>query len=100
MQGKIQYGSALYWLRADRECIDRVRFYYAMAMAACMGLEAPEVVGMQNCRNNRRRLSASSEKFLALCEFLNMPTLKDLAIQNASTLIRQWSIFEPRDSKN
>ena len=29
------------------------------------------------------------------CEFLNMPTLEDLAIKNARNLVRQWAIFEP-----
>ena len=93
LQSKIQYGSALYWLRSDKETIEKVRYYYAMGLAACMGLEAAEVVSV-NCAA-RQRVSSSVTGFIKACQFLNMPTLEDLAIQNAQHIIRQWAIYEP-----
>lgn len=34
-------------------------------------------------------------KYLKLCEFLNMPTLRDLAIRDARVLLKQWLSYRP-----
>ena len=91
--GKIQYASCLYWLRASKENIEEVRFFYCMAMAAVMGLTAPEVVSMVCCSN--QRVSAKNKGYLKACEFLNLPTIEDLAAESACALLRQWTSFRP-----
>lgn len=95
MVSKIAYGSSLYWLRAEAEQIDNVRFHYSMALASIAGLETPEVVSLRSCK--RQAVKANSAGFLKLCKFLNMPTLKDLAIMEARVLLRQWKSFRPHD---
>ena len=91
--GKIQYASCLYWLRASKENIEEVRFFYCMAMAAVMGLTAPEVVSMVCCSN--QRVGAKNKGYLKACEFLNLPTIEDLASESAAALLRQWTSFRP-----
>ena len=75
------------------ESVNKVRFEYSMALAAVMGLETPEGVSLVCCK--KKSVSASCKSFMLACKFLNLPTLRDLAIVNAGVLIRQWSIYEP-----
>ena len=91
--GKLQYGSCLYWLRADAEKIAEIRFYYCMSMASVMGMTAPELLGMWPCR--KQKVKANNVGYLRAVEFLNLPTLKDLAIDSAKALLRQWKTFRP-----
>ena len=93
MVGIIQYSSALYWLRAPKTSIDSVRFHYCCALAACMGMELPEIVGFADCKS--RTTPANRKNYLKACEFLNLPTLRDMAIKNARNIVRQWHLFEP-----
>ena len=93
MVGKLNYASALYWLRAEKNDIEEVRFLYSMALSAALGLETPEVVSMTCCK--RKRVSATNAGFKKACRALNLPTLRDMAIKNARIIIRQWSAYEP-----
>ena len=93
LESNIQYGAALYWLRADKADIEKVRYYYTMGLAACMGLEAAEIVSVNSAA--RERVTDHAQKFYKACEFLNLPTIKDLAIKNAKHILRQWAIYEP-----
>jgi len=91
--GKLQFASSLYWLRASQASIGRARFDYTMAMAAVIGCNVAEIVGMFNCKS--RRVSANCKNYQSLCKFLNLPTLETMAIKDARSLIRQWFIYEP-----
>jgi len=91
--GKLQYGAALYWLRGSQTSICKARLDYVIAMAACCGLTAPEVVGLIFCSANTK-LPEHNLGYQKLCKFLNLPTLKDLAILHARRLVKQWSIFD------
>ena len=93
MIGKIQYGSSLHWIRATKENIDHVRFLYCKVLAACMGLETSELVSLRLCK--KQQVSENHKNYRRACEFMNMPTLKDLAVKNARNLIRQWGIYDP-----
>ena len=95
MIGKISYGSSLYWLRAEAEQIDQVRFFYSMAMASVLGLETPEAISLQSCK--KQAVKSNNAGFLKLCKFLNMPTLKDLAIMEARVLLRHWKSYRPHE---
>lgn len=91
--GKINYGSCMYWLRAEPRQIQNVRHYYAMAMASVLGMQTPEITSMRCCK--LQRVSNKHKTYLKLCEFLNMPTLRDLAIRDARVLLRQWQSYRP-----
>lgn len=97
MIGKLSYGSALYWLRADPKQIDEVRYYYCMSMASVAGLETPEAVTLRSCKKGS--VTVKNAGFQKLCKFLNMPTLKDMAIMDARVLIRHWKGYRPEDFK-
>ena len=62
-------------------------------MSAIIGLTAPEVIGLGCCK--LKSVSDKSENYKKLCEFVNLPTLRDLAIESARRLIGQWSKYEP-----
>ena len=91
--GKINYGSCMYWLRAETRQIQNVRHYYAMAMASILGMQTPEITSMRCCKI--QRVSGKHSTYLKLCQFLNMPTLRDLAIRDARVLLRQWQSYRP-----
>ena len=93
MVGVLQYASALYWLRASEDSKTKARFAYCMSLAACMGLETPELIGLTDCK--RRAVPEHRQRYHEACKFLNMPTLKDMAIKNARNIVRQWAIYEP-----
>jgi len=93
--GKLQYGASLYWLRGSKKSIDEARFDYCNAMSACLGLEAPEVVGKSLCLADAS-ISGSNKNYLKLCELLGLPTLRDMAILHARRLLRQWSGYESK----
>ena len=91
LEGKLSYAACLYWLRAKQANIDEMRYYHTMGLASVMGMEIPELVSLQGCKDKRVR--AQNKGYLAACEFLNMPTLKDMAIKSARVLIKQWAHY-------
>ena len=91
--GKIQYASALYFLRATPDNIENVRFYYAMSLAAIMGLSTPEVISLRCCKS--QRVKADNKGYLAAIKFLNLPELEDMAIEGSKSLLGQWSEWRP-----
>ena len=90
--GKLQFASALYWLRASQASIRRARFDYCMALASVVGCNVPEIVGLFNCKS--RRVSENCKNYKELCRFLDLPTLRTMAIKDARSLIRQWYLFD------
>ena len=91
--GRIQYGAALYWLRATTQSIDKVRYDYIQAMASALGLTTPEVLGLARC-SVRPTVKEDNKQYLKLCRILDLPTLRDMAIRSAGRLLTQWVEFE------
>jgi hypothetical protein len=92
--GMLNYGASLYWCRASDESVEKARFDYINAMAAVCGLTAPEVLGLLQCRKGSK-VKETNTKYLELCRFLNLPTLRDIAIKHAKRLMAQWLVYEP-----
>ena len=90
--GKLQFASALYWLRASQACIRRARFDYCMALAAVTGCNVAEIVGLFNCKS--RRVSENCKNYQSLCKYLDLPTMKTMAVKDAKSLIKQWFIYD------
>jgi len=65
-----------------------------MAMAAICGLTAPEIVGKVSC-SGAPSVAEHNPRYLELCKYLDLPTLKDLAIKSARRLLGQWLVYEP-----
>ena len=91
--GKLGYAASLYWLRADPKQVDEVRFQYCMALASVAGLETPEAISLRTCK--KQAVAMKNASYLKLCKFLNMPTLRDMAIMDARVLLRQWRDYRP-----
>ena len=92
MIGQVQYASSLYWLRATEENKEYIRFLYCRVLAACMGLETSELLSLRQCKI--KRVKEKNVRYIRACEYMNMPTLKDLAVKNARNLVRQWGIYD------
>ena len=63
------------------------------AMSSIIGLTTPEVIGLGCCKI--KSVSENSENYIKLCKFVNLPRLRDVAIQSAQRLIKQWAEYEP-----
>jgi hypothetical protein len=64
-----------------------------MALAACVGATTPEIVGMY-C-SKVKRVNQNCGGYKELCRYLDLPTMKEMAIKDARSMIRQWSLYEP-----
>ena len=93
--GKLQFAASLHWLRASQQSICKARFDYTMALAACVGATTPEIVGMYCSKVKRVKQTCGGYK--ELCRYLDLPTLEEMAIKDARSIIRQWAIYEPSD---
>ena len=83
--GKLRFCAAFYFLRATRKQIDTMRFYYGMSLAAILGLNAYEALGGSCCRNVA--VAAKNETMGKLRELTGMPSLEEVAAQDAETYI-------------
>ena len=50
LAGKMRFAAGLYWVRGTKEIAGKVRFYYAMALSAILGLSAMETCGPMCCK--------------------------------------------------
>ena len=66
-----------------------------MALAACVGATTPEIVGMYACKT--KKVTKSCPGYIELCRYLDLPTIEEMAIVDAKSLVRQWSLYEPSD---
>ena len=44
-----------------------------------------------------KRVKKSCKNYTELCRYLDLPTLEEMAVKDARSLIRQWSLYEPTD---
>ena len=92
--GKLRFCSALYWCRTTKKQMNTVRFYYAMAASAIIGLNACQTVGANCCKNlSVAEGNASMERLL---KFTGLPSLRQIAEENAVTVISQMLKIDPK----
>ena len=85
--GLFRYSAALYWLRATDEDLKTIRFYYTLCLSAVLGLTGYETVGAVSMMNNSVLFSNSFYRKMLI--ITGMPSLKDMAIDSARTIIDQ-----------
>ena len=85
--GKLRFCAAFYYLRSTQKQLDTIRFYYGMALSAVLGLTAYETLGAACCKNTS--VSEGNESFKKLLKITGLPSLKQLAIVDAMTFIKQ-----------
>ena len=91
--GKLRFSCSLYWSRATKKQLETVRFYYAMAAAAIVGLTAYDVVGAKCCAMlSVSRTNLSMKKLLFLTE---LPTMLEMAVASAKVIVAQVDGMKP-----
>ena len=78
--GRLQYGSALYWLRATKSSIYKVRYDYMQAMASICELTLPEIIGKPSYGRDPV-IREDNERYLNLYKYVNLSMIQDLAIR-------------------
>ena len=73
--GKLRFGASFYYLRSTSKQLDTVRFYYAMALSAVLGLSTYETMGASCCRN--MAVSESNISFKRLLHLTGLPSLRE-----------------------
>ena len=92
--GKLRFGAAFYFCRSTSKQIDTIRFYYGMAVSAIMGLTAYETLGASCCK--RCSVAEGCDSMTKLLKLSGMPTIREIASQDAQTFIRQTQQIKPK----
>ena len=91
--GVMRFCCCLKWLRAPSFQRDQLRFYYAMAIAATLGLNAAEIFNLKICAS--ASVSENSEMYKFLIRDTGFPSLLEMVKMDAYSLILQWVKLEP-----
>ena len=93
--GIVRFGSCLILSRSLEWEINRLRFYYAMAVAAVLRVNALDVLGPICCRN--KSVTSSNRDMERLLRKTGFPTLLSMAQTDAVATVRQvfkiWPSF-------
>ena len=89
--GKLRFCASFYFLRSTKKQLDTIRFYYSMALSSILGLTAYETVGASACRS--QSVAESSESYKHLLRITGQPSIRSMAVQDATTFIRQAALI-------
>ena len=93
--GIVRFGSCLYMSRCLEWEINRLRFYYAMAVSAVLRINALDVLGPTCCRS--RSVTSSNNDMKRLLRKTGFPSLLSMAQTDAVATVRQvhkiWPAF-------
>ena len=88
--GFFRFCAGLYWVRGTIEDINTIRYYYCISMASILGFSPYEAVGA-SCMSNQS-VKADNLFYINATVIIGLPTLRDMAIISARTIINQ--VFE------
>jgi len=91
--GVIRYSSYLYWTRAIPSELNTLRFYYGMAAASILGLNALEVFGPSVCK--ACTVEQDYGDFKKLIEIVGLPSLLDMAMTDSVSTVKQVATIFP-----
>ena len=91
--GIVRFSASVIWLRSPIKHHDRIRFFYCMALAACLGLSAAEALNLSCCKN--MSVSKDNSSYLKLISETGLPSLEHMASLDAVSVINQVSKLKP-----
>ena len=91
--GNLRFSSCLKFLRSTEKDIKETNYYYGMALAAMIGLDAALVFGTS--ATFHQSLDLENHKLKELLDYTGFPSLKDMAECDAYSTILQWQILHP-----
>jgi hypothetical protein len=89
--GVVRYGSCLYWCRALPSELDKLRFYYVMAAASILKLNAIDVVRGACCKSTA--VGEDNTHYLRLLQLAGLPTLREMAMRDAVATTKQVALI-------
>ena len=92
--GVIRYSACLYWTRCIQSEMNTLRFYYGMAVASILRMNACEVFGLSVCK--AASVMDNNPDYLKLLEITGLPTIRDMALTDAVSAVRQTSELFPQ----
>ena len=91
--GITRFSAAILWLRSSEANMNQVRYYYCMAMAACLCLTTAEALNLSCCKNTS--VTSSNNSYLLLLERTGLPSLEEMAMKDAVSITKQIALLRP-----
>ena len=91
--GYLRFSSSIIFLRCSQKHLKEVRFYYCMAMAACIGLTTAEALNLSCCKH--QSVSDDNSAYKLLLEKTGLPSIREMAALDSVSLIKQVSKLKP-----
>ena len=91
--GIMNYSACLYWCRASQKDLNRLRFYYAMGVAAIVGETAIGVLGASCCKS--MSVTEDNKRYRRLLEMVGLKTLREIAQTDAIATVKQVQSIRP-----
>ena len=96
--GVIRFGASLYWCRSTEKELDELRFYYTMAVASILKLNAYDIVGGGCCKN--MAVANDNKDYLHVLSVTDLPTVRQMAMKDSVSAVRQVSKIVPEFFSN
>jgi len=91
--GVLRFSASVIWLRSSLAHKNEVRYYYCMALAACLGLTTAEALNLSCCKNNA--VTAENNYYQRLLDETGLPSLKEMACLDAVSVTKQVHKIRP-----
>ena len=91
--GVLRFSASVIWLRSSQAHRNTVRYYYCMALAACLGLSTAEALNLSCCKNSS--VTAENKYYERLLEETGLPSLKEMACLDAVSVTKQVHKIQP-----
>jgi len=91
--GILRYSASILWLRSTPAHVNKVRYYYCMAMASILGLSASEALNLSCCANES--VTTENSSYHKLLDRTGLPSLAEMAAQDAKTAMNQVFSVRP-----
>ena len=91
--GYMRFSSAVILSRCSATHLKTARYYYCMAMAACLGLNTAEALNLSCCKHTS--VGESNSGYTKLLQLTGLPSIREMACRDAQSLIKQTELIRP-----
>jgi len=91
--GVLRFSASVIWLRSSEAHKNEVRYYYCMALAACLGLTTAEALNLSCCKNSS--VTIDNNYYQRLLDETGLPALKEMACLDAVSVTKQVYKIRP-----
>ena len=91
--GVVRFSASILWLRSSDSNIKTVRYFYCIAIAACLGISAAEALNLSCCANES--VSKTNKSYAQLLERTGLPSIEEMAMRDACFVVKQIYYMKP-----